>query len=138
MLNYPGAQGPQRMKRAYYSESIGAFLDREADSIVGILATQHAYTLELPQTDAWLEQIRILKHAMDPFRSRGTIYFEYSIPRLGRLDSPDASATAHSRLCGSTVTVDVKMDGDVVTDFAHEVKACALGKASSATARLRA
>jgi NifU-like protein involved in Fe-S cluster formation len=53
------------------------------------------------------------------------------IPRLGRLEHPDASATAHSRLCGSTVTVDLKMDGDLVTDFAHEVKACALGQASS-------
>src|ERR1043165_6099418 len=53
------------------------------------------------------------------------------IPRLGRLPDPHASATAHSRLCGSTVTVDLKMDGDVVTDFAHEVRACALGQASS-------
>jgi NifU-like protein involved in Fe-S cluster formation len=53
------------------------------------------------------------------------------IPRLGRLDHPDASATAHSKLCGSTVTVDLKMSGDTVTDFAHEVKACALGQASS-------
>ena len=54
-----------------------------------------------------------------------------NIPRLGRLADPDASATAHSKLCGSTVTVDLKMDGDVVTDFAHDVKACALGQASS-------
>jgi SUF system NifU family Fe-S assembly protein len=54
-----------------------------------------------------------------------------SIPRLGRLTTPDASATAHSKLCGSTVTVDLKMDGDRVSDFAHEVKACALGQASS-------
>jgi NifU-like protein involved in Fe-S cluster formation len=54
-----------------------------------------------------------------------------NIPRLGRLATPDASATAHSRLCGSTVTVDLRMDGDTVTDFAHEVKACALGQASS-------
>ena len=54
-----------------------------------------------------------------------------NIPRLGRLPGPDASATAHSKLCGSTVTVDLKMDGDTVTDFAHEVKACALGQASS-------
>jgi NifU-like protein involved in Fe-S cluster formation len=53
------------------------------------------------------------------------------IPRLGRLADPDASATAHSKLCGSTVTVDLKMDGDVVSDFAHDVKACALGQASS-------
>jgi NifU-like protein involved in Fe-S cluster formation len=54
-----------------------------------------------------------------------------NIPRLGRLAAPDASATAHSKLCGSTVTVDLKMDGPVVADFAHDVKACALGQASS-------
>ena len=53
------------------------------------------------------------------------------IPRLGRLDHPDASATAHSKLCGSTVTVDVVLDKGHVTDFAHDVKACALGQASS-------
>ena len=54
-----------------------------------------------------------------------------NIPRIGRLSDPDASATAHSRLCGSTVTVELKMSGDQVTDFAHDVKACALGQASS-------
>jgi NifU-like protein involved in Fe-S cluster formation len=54
-----------------------------------------------------------------------------NIPRLGRLPAPEASATAHSKLCGSTVTIDLRMDGDTVTDFAHEVKACALGQASS-------
>jgi NifU-like protein involved in Fe-S cluster formation len=54
-----------------------------------------------------------------------------NIPRLGRLEQPDASATAHSKLCGSTVTVDLKIDHDQVTDFAHDVKACALGQASS-------
>jgi NifU-like protein involved in Fe-S cluster formation len=54
-----------------------------------------------------------------------------NIPRLGRLKDAEASATAHSKLCGSTVTVDLKMDGDTVSDFAHEVKACALGQASS-------
>ena len=54
-----------------------------------------------------------------------------NIPRLGRLENPDASSTAHSKLCGSTVTVDLKMSGDEVTDFAHDVKACALGQASS-------
>ena len=57
--------------------------------------------------------------------------FAADIPRLGRLADPDASATAVSRLCGSKVTVDLKMDGDKVSDFGHEVKACALGQASS-------
>ena len=54
-----------------------------------------------------------------------------NIPKLGRLPKPDASATALSKLCGSTVTVDLTMDGDTITDFAHVVKACALGQASS-------
>ena len=54
-----------------------------------------------------------------------------NIPRLGRLPTPDASATAHSKLCGSTVTVDLKMKAGEVADFAHDVKACALGQASS-------
>lgn len=54
-----------------------------------------------------------------------------NIPRLGRLPDPDASATAHSKLCGSTVKIDLKMQDGVVSDFAHDVKACALGQASS-------
>ncbi|WP_376986930.1 iron-sulfur cluster assembly scaffold protein [Bosea sp. R86505] len=54
-----------------------------------------------------------------------------NIPLLDRLPQPDATAKAHSRLCGSTVTVDLTMEGDVVTGFGHEVKACALGQASS-------
>ncbi len=57
--------------------------------------------------------------------------FAGNIARLGRLDHADATATAHSKLCGSTVTVDLAMNGDTVTDFAHDVKACALGQASS-------
>ena len=58
--------------------------------------------------------------------------FAGNIGRIGRLAAPDASATAHSKLCGSTVTVDLAVKDGVVTDFAHEVKACALGQASSA------
>ncbi|MBS3649650.1 iron-sulfur cluster assembly scaffold protein [Pseudaminobacter sp. 19-2017] len=58
--------------------------------------------------------------------------FAGNIGRIGRLPSPDATARAHSKLCGSTVVVDLNMSDGVVTDFAHDVKACALGQASSA------
>ena len=68
---------------------------------------------------------------LDDIYNRRILELAADIPRQGRLDAPDASATAHSKLCGSTVTVDLTMDGDTVTDFAHEVKACALGQASS-------
>ena len=57
--------------------------------------------------------------------------FAGNIQRIGRLDAPHATAKAHSKLCGSTVVVDLRMEGDTVVDFAHEVKACALGQASS-------
>ncbi|SFQ95546.1 iron-sulfur cluster assembly scaffold protein [Poseidonocella sedimentorum] len=53
------------------------------------------------------------------------------IPRLGQLDAPTARARKRSPLCGSTVTVDVKFEDGVVTDYAQDVKACALGQASA-------
>ncbi|WP_374308609.1 iron-sulfur cluster assembly scaffold protein [Methylocella sp.] len=54
-----------------------------------------------------------------------------NIPRQGRLAAPDATAKAHSRLCGSTVIVDVVMKDGKIVDFAHDVKACALGQAAA-------
>lgn len=48
-----------------------------------------------------------------------------------RLADADASATAHSKLCGSTVTVDLKLDGDRVSAFGQTVKACLLGQAAA-------
>ena len=54
-----------------------------------------------------------------------------AIPRTARLAMPQATATAHSKLCGSTVTVDVAMDGDVVTDYGQKVKACLLGQSAA-------
>lgn len=63
--------------------------------------------------------------------NRQILGFAADIPRLQRLKAPDATAVAVSRLCGSKVTVDVSMTDGVVTDFGQEVKACALGQASS-------
>ncbi len=74
---------------------------------------------------------KVAKNMLNDVYNKRILELAGNIPRLGRLPHPDASATAHSKLCGSTVTVDVKMEGDTVTDFAHDVKACALGQASS-------
>lgn len=49
-----------------------------------------------------------------------------------RLAAPDATATAHSKLCGSTVTVDLMVRGGRITDYGQSVKACVLGQASAA------
>jgi NifU-like protein involved in Fe-S cluster formation len=54
-----------------------------------------------------------------------------NIPYGNRLEHPQASATAHSKLCGSTVSVDLTMDGDLVTEYGQTVKACLLGQAAS-------
>jgi NifU-like protein involved in Fe-S cluster formation len=54
-----------------------------------------------------------------------------SIPRGERLPDADATATAHSKLCGSTVTVDLKLAGDQVTAYGQTVKACLLGQAAA-------
>lgn len=54
-----------------------------------------------------------------------------NIPRQGRLAAADATAKAHSKLCGSTVIVDLAMRDGRVVDFAHDVKACALGQAAA-------
>lgn len=54
-----------------------------------------------------------------------------AIPRSERLAAPDATATAHSKLCGSTISVDLVMDGDTVVDFGQTVRACLLGQAAA-------
>ena len=53
-----------------------------------------------------------------------------NIPRSARLSAPDASASAHSKLCGSTVSIDLSMSEGLVTDFGQTVKACLLGQAA--------
>lgn len=54
-----------------------------------------------------------------------------NIPLLGRLEAPQATARAHSKLCGSTVTVDLSMTDGRVSAYAQDVKACALGQAAA-------
>ena len=53
------------------------------------------------------------------------------IPRLNRLEAPDATVKRRAPLCGSTVTVDLSVAGGRVSDYGQEVKACALGQAAA-------
>ena len=53
------------------------------------------------------------------------------MPRTERLDAPDATVKKRSPLCGSTVTVDVKLTDGVISDYGQDVKACALGQAAA-------
>jgi len=70
------------MKREYYSDSIANFLKTTPDEILGILARNNDFSLEQTQRDAWLEEINILQKVLSHFE--GAIYFEYSIPRMGK------------------------------------------------------
>lgn len=53
------------------------------------------------------------------------------MPHTARLSAPDGTARKRSPLCGSTVTVDVKVDDGRISDFGQDVKACALGQAAA-------
>ena len=55
-----------------------------------------------------------------------------SLPAYRRLDDPVISVTKTSRICGSRITIAVKIEDGEVADYSQEVKACALGQASSA------
>lgn len=69
---------------------------------------------------------------IDDLYSAKLLKLAANMPRLGRLPEPDASAEKVAKLCGSRVVVDVAVTDDRVTDFAQDVKACALGQASAA------
>jgi NifU-like protein involved in Fe-S cluster formation len=68
---------------------------------------------------------------MDDIYNSKILEFAANISAIGRLDAPQATAKAHSKLCGSTVTVDIEFDQGVVSAFAQDVKACALGQAAA-------
>ncbi len=55
-----------------------------------------------------------------------------NIPNSARLDAPMATVKRRAPLCGSTVTVDVRVENGRISDFAQDVKACALGQAAAA------
>lgn len=68
---------------------------------------------------------------MDDIYNSKILEFAGNITRSGTLPDADATSEKHSKLCGSRVRVYLKMRDGIVTDFAHEVRACALGQASS-------
>lgn len=70
------------MPRYFYSNSIQDFLLETEASILGKLAYNNDFSLESTQKSAWLSEIEILKHIL--IKYQGTIFFEYSIPRMGR------------------------------------------------------
>ena len=75
------------IKRYFYGDSIEGFLSMPESQIIGELTTAHTSlhsSLQGMQADAWREEIELLKNVLLSYIDRGHIYFEYSIPRMGR------------------------------------------------------
>lgn len=70
------------MKRHYYSEKISNFLKSPSTDILGILANNNEFALEQTQKESWNQEIKILKEALK--NHSGSVFFEYSIPRMGK------------------------------------------------------
>ena len=70
------------MKRSYYQNTIDKFLKEETNSIFGLLGKNHQHDLEDNQKNAWYKQISFLKCWLKQIK--GSIYFEFSIPRMGK------------------------------------------------------
>ena len=70
------------MKREYYSNSIAFFVKSNTNEILGELTENSDFDLGQNQRDAWIEEINILQKVLVPYS--GSIYFEYSIPRMGK------------------------------------------------------
>lgn len=70
------------MERSYYSDSIADFKTKSKDQIFSILSQKNEFSLEQTQRDAWIAEIEIMKTALKGYD--GAIYFEYSIPRMGK------------------------------------------------------
>lgn len=70
------------MKRFYYSDSISNFLKSSTVEILGELTLHNDFALIQTQRSAWVAEIEILQKILKPYS--GSIYFEYSIPRMGR------------------------------------------------------
>ena len=70
------------MKRSFYASLISNFLSSSYENILGVLADNNEFSLEQNQKLAWKEQIKILKETLAIYE--GKIFFEYSIPRMGK------------------------------------------------------
>lgn len=69
---------------------------------------------------------------IDELYSREILRRTTQLAHVGRLAQPQAAADKVAKLCGSTVHIELSLDGDVVSDFAQEIQACALGQAAAA------
>ena len=71
-------------ERFYYSDTITAFLAKNTDEIVGVLAQASVHDINPESTNAWADEIDIMRTTLVPYSGRGSVFFEYNIPRMGK------------------------------------------------------
>lgn len=72
------------VKRYYYSDTISDFIQKEEKAIVGELALAYSHDINEETKRSWLDEIRVMHSVLGKYRDRGSVYFEYNIPRMGR------------------------------------------------------
>jgi hypothetical protein len=70
------------MNRHYYSDHIPSFCKSTHEEILGVLTLNNEFSTERTQTDAWIQQIKLLQEILKDFE--GSVFFEYAIPRMGK------------------------------------------------------
>jgi len=70
--------------RFFYSDSVANFLSRSPEEILGVINATALATAEAAQQIAWLGQVNILQSELLLFGGRGNVFFEFSVPRIGK------------------------------------------------------
>lgn len=71
-------------KRFYYSDTIADFLTKSADTIIGEITRYTSQDINKQTSNSWREEISLLQTILTPYTGRGSVFFEYNIPRMGR------------------------------------------------------
>lgn len=110
-------------QRAYYADTIAGFLSRDDFAVLGELAAASEFDVDLPQREAWQEEIRILRIALQAFPA-GHVFLEFVVPRLGK--RIDAVVLLHGQLIVLEFKVGAnsfaRADIDQVWDYALDLK----------------
>lgn len=71
-------------KRYLYSDTIDSFLQKNTDTIVGEITLSATQDINKETSNSWQQEVEVLKNVLSPYAQKGSVYFEYNIPRMGR------------------------------------------------------
>lgn len=71
-------------KRYLYSDTIDSFLQKDTDTIVGEITLSATQDINKETSNSWQQEVEVLKDVLSPYDQKGSVYFEYNIPRMGR------------------------------------------------------